>query len=163
MEDQRYHPVQQPDEISLREKDDAMGSYLMMFASFAIGLPLPIINLIAAVIYYFTNKGKSRFVDFHITQSLLSQIPTTLLNAVLIGWIIRIFVFHYDLTDLFKGYAIMVVAANLVYLIFSIIGAAKAHKGRYYYFILFGPWAYHITHKVKATDPNSELNTPPRL
>ena len=46
-----FHPLQQPDEIPEREKEDAMGAYLMMFAAVAIGLPLPIINLIASIIY----------------------------------------------------------------------------------------------------------------
>jgi len=40
-----YYPLQQPEDISEREKEDAMGSYLMMFAAVAIGLPLPIINI----------------------------------------------------------------------------------------------------------------------
>ncbi|MCH8319303.1 MAG: hypothetical protein IIA88_12580, partial [Bacteroidetes bacterium] len=43
----KYLPVPQPDEIPTREKEDAMGAYLMMFAAIAAGLPLPIINLIA--------------------------------------------------------------------------------------------------------------------
>ncbi|MGB2136003.1 MAG: hypothetical protein ACPHVU_00280 [Flavobacteriaceae bacterium] len=51
-----------------------------MFAAFAVGLPLPVINLIAALIYYFVNRKKSRFIHFHCLQSFLLQIPTTLLN-----------------------------------------------------------------------------------
>ena len=47
-----YHPVEQPDDISLRDREDAMGGYLMMFAALAAGLPLPIINLIASIVYW---------------------------------------------------------------------------------------------------------------
>ena len=158
-----YHPVQQPEEISVREREDAMGSYLMMFASFAIGLPLPIVNLVAALIYYYTNKGKSKFIDFHITQSLISQIPTTSLNALLVGWTIRNIVFHNIFTDLFKGYLVMVIIANLIYLGFSIYAAVKARRGQYYYFIFFGPWAYHLSHRVKANEINAIENKPPRI
>jgi hypothetical protein len=57
-EEKAYHPVPQPEELSNKEKDDAMGGYLMMFAALAVGLPLPIINLIASIIYYYTNKKK---------------------------------------------------------------------------------------------------------
>ena len=46
-----YHPLPQPHELSEREKEDAMGAYLMMFAAVGAGLPLPVINLIAAIIY----------------------------------------------------------------------------------------------------------------
>lgn len=158
----QYHDIQQPDDVSIREREDAMGGYLMMFASFAIGLPLPIINLLAAVIYYLTNRRKSRFVDFHITQSLLSQIPTTLLNIVLVSWTIRNFIMQYEFTDLFKGYLVMVVLANLTYLGFSIYAAIKARRGQFYYFIFFGPWAYQITHKMKENSIVQE-NKPPKL
>ena len=67
-----FYPLPQPEEIAEREKVDAMGAYLMMFAAVAVGLPLPIINLIAAVVYYFVNRKKSRFIHFHCLQSLLS-------------------------------------------------------------------------------------------
>lgn len=158
----QFHDIQQPEEVSVREREDAMGGYLMMFASFAIGLPLPVINLIAAVIYYLTNRKKSRFVDFHITQSLLSQIPTTLLNIVLVSWTIRNLIFEHDFTDFFKGYLVMVILANLLYLGFSIYAAIKARRGEFYYFILFGPWAYQITHKVKE-GAEQAVNKPPRI
>ncbi len=158
-----YDAIPQPEEISTREREDAMGSYLMMFASFAVGLPLPIINLIAALIYYFTNRGKSKFIDFHITQSLLSQLPTTALNAVLVAWTIRTFYYEIAFSDNYKGFLIMVIAANLIYLIFSIIAAVKARKGLMYYFILFGPWAYQITFRNRGRNSIQPINKPPRL
>ena len=76
-----YYPLPQPEEIPEREKEDAMGAYLMMFAAVAIGLPLPIINLIASFIYYYINRKKSRFIHFHSLQSLLSQIPALHVRA----------------------------------------------------------------------------------
>ena len=71
----------QPDEISRREKEDAMGAYFMMFAAWGIGLPFPFLNLVAAVIYYGLHKRKSKFVAFHALQSLTSQVPVTVANA----------------------------------------------------------------------------------
>lgn len=160
-------PIPQPEEISTRERDDAMGAYLMMFASLAVGLPLPIINLLAAIIYYFVNRKKSRFVHFHVLQSLLSQIPTSLLNAGAVFWTFSILFrqppdFSSDdvqFSTLFAGeyigYLIMVFIANLVYLIFSIVAASKAHKGRFYYMLFFGRISYNI-----AFNPNSSLHRP---
>src|SRR5258706_9210434 len=86
-----FHPLQQPEEIAEREKEDAMGAYLMMFAAVAVGLPLPVINLIASVIYYFINRKKSRFIHFHSLQALLSNIPTTLINWGVVIWGVTIF------------------------------------------------------------------------
>ena len=59
-----YIEIPQPDALGEREKEDAMGAYFMMFAALASSLPLPIINLIAAIVYYYINRKKSRFVHF---------------------------------------------------------------------------------------------------
>ncbi|WP_258102640.1 DUF4870 domain-containing protein [Marinoscillum sp. MHG1-6] len=170
-----YHPVEQIDDLSLREREDAMGAYLMMFAALAAGLPLPIINLIAAIIYYFLNRAKSRFVKFHSLQSLLSQIPTTLLNAGLVFWTFRIIFKNGSFNDsdifiegfasvseAYWGYLWVVVGANLLYVIFSIIGAIKARQGRYYYFLFFGKLAYHQAYKIENEGGQSTINEPPK-
>ena len=75
----------QPEEIAEREKEDAMAAYLMMFASLAIGLPIPLVNLIASFIYFFVNRKSSPFVAFHSLQALLTHVPVVLLNAGLVG------------------------------------------------------------------------------
>jgi uncharacterized Tic20 family protein len=170
----KYHPVEQPNEIPTRDKEDAMGAYLMMFGALAAGLPLPIINLIAAIVYYVVNAKKSRFIKFHSLQSLLSQTPTTLMNAGLLYWTIHTlfaqgvndeFIFDglAQMGDLYWGYLWTVVAANLLYVIFSIVGAIKARKGQFYYFMFFGKLSYHYAYRVKDSDhyQNEVTNQPP--
>jgi uncharacterized Tic20 family protein len=164
MNETLYHPVPQPDEISIREKEDAMGAYLMMFAAVGAGLPLPIINLIAAVIYYFINRSKSRFVNFHSFQAMISQLPTSLLNAAAVFWGIRIIVSdEWKLNNIYIGFVIMVVIANLLYIIFSIIAAVKARKGRFYYFMFFGKIAYHKAFAIRPEHTAVVMNAPPKL
>jgi len=160
---ERYHPVPQPEDISTREKEDAMGAYLMMFAAIGAGLPLPIINMLAAIIYYYINKHKSLFVRFHALQSLFSQIPVSILNAIAVIWAIRILFFNLPFSDIYKGYLIMVVIANIIYFIFSIIGALKSRKGRMYYFLFFGPLSYKMAFKVREEKSETILNIPPKL
>lgn len=177
MNQEKYHPLPQPNEVSTREREDGMGAYLMMFASLGIGLPLPIINLIAAVIYYFINRKKSKFVHFHTLQSLLSQLPTSILNAVGVFWTFSILFRQNDVyidetsdfLDLFPnmyvGYLIMVFVANLIYLIFSIIAASKAHKGKFYYMLFFGRISYNYVYKVRVAEDlenKADINLPPR-
>ena len=160
----KYHPLPQPDEIEVRVKEDAMGAYLMMFATAALGLPLPILNLVAAIIYYFVNREKGRFVQFHMLQSLYSQIPVTLLNSGLVAWTIVNFVRDFDFTSIYWGYLIMTGVADLVYFIFSIVGAVKARKGLFYYFIFFGKMAYHQVYQVRPEQAGSMTrNQPPGL
>ncbi len=161
----KYYPLPQPDEISIREKEDAMGAYFMMFASLAAGLPLPLINLIAALIYYYLNKAKSKFVQFHALQSLLSQIPVSLLNAGAVIWGISILFDYAEYNDIFKGYLIMTIVINVVYVLFSIIAAVKARKGLFYYFIFFGRFSYHNVFKIKEGDKDNQkiVNLPPKM
>ncbi|NBC82937.1 MAG: DUF4870 domain-containing protein [Bacteroidetes bacterium] len=161
--DVSYHSLPQPNEVSLREREDAMGAYLMMFAALAAGLPLPIINLIAAIVYLYVNKSKSRFVYYHSLHSLYAQIPVTLFNAGLVIWGIRLFFTDLAITDNFKGYVGVVIVANLVYFIFSIIAAVKARKGLMYYFVLFGKIAYQQAYMVKNEDTQAPVNRPPKM
>jgi len=170
-----YHPIEQQEEIPVRDREDGMGAYLMMFAAWAVGLPLPIINLIAAIAYYITNRKKSRFVRFNALQSLYSQVPTTLLNFGLIFWSLRIMIFNNpnsetdlfggfaSVDDLYWGYLWTTVAANLIYVVFSIVAAVKARKGRFYYFIFFGKLAYHSVYRIRDVDEQGEklTNKPP--
>jgi uncharacterized Tic20 family protein len=158
-----YHPIPQPEELTIREREDAMGAYLMMFAALGAGLPLPIINMIAAIIYYYINKSKSRFIRFHSLQSLLSQIPVTILNAVLVFWTVHnVFSGLTGFDSTYAGFVIMAVIANLLYFIFSIIGAVRARKGRFYYFLFFGRVTYNIVYRINPEESIVEIvNKPP--
>ena len=150
MSQESYYPLPQPHELSEREKEDAMGAYLMMFASLATSLPLPVINLIAAVVYYYVNRKKSRFIHFNCLQSLLSQLPTTLVNWILLYWALQIFFFeNYEVNDYFYAYLGFSVLANLIYFVYSIVAVVRARKGVFMYFILFGPYAYQQVYSKK--------------
>jgi uncharacterized membrane protein len=158
-----YFELPQPDEISKTEREDAMGAYLMMFAALGAGLPLPMINLIASFVYYFLNRRKSRFVRFHVLQSLWSQLPVTLLNGFLVFWTIRIFVLQETFTQLWFGFLFAAFLANVVYIAFSIYAAVLARKGQFYYFLFFGKLAYHQVFKQSVVQESTVQveNKPP--
>ncbi len=153
----------QPDDISSAEKDDAMGAYLMMFAAWAIGLPLPILNLIAAVIYFYVNKKTSRFVAFHALQSLLSKIPVTLLNVALIVWLLRILITGLSFSSGFFILLAVMVCSNILYVIFSITALVRARKGNFFYFPFFGRVAFSRFYGPNAVSLGSSAkeNRPP--
>jgi uncharacterized Tic20 family protein len=164
-ESQDYFPIPQPDELSRKEKDDAMGGYLMMFAALGAGLPLPIINLIASIIYYQMNKSASRFVRFHTYQALMSQLPLTLANGVCVGWGLRIAISSsWHMNNYFIGYACTLLVANILYLVFGIVSAVKASKGRMYYYWFFGHMAYEkVFAKANEVIKETPVNLPPRF
>lgn len=159
-----YHPLPQPDEIEIRVREDAMGAYFMMFATAALGLPLPVLNLIAAIIYYYVNRSKGRFVQFHTLQSLYSQLPVSFLNIGLVVWLVINLVNDLSFTEVFWGYLIMTGIANIIYLIMSIIGAIKARNGVFYYFLFFGKLAYHQVYQVRDNERSGiKVNAPPKM
>ena len=158
-----YHPLPQPGEIEVRVKEDAMGAYLMMFATTAMGLPLPILNLVASIVYYYVNRDKGKFVQFHMLQSLYSQIPVSLLNSGLVVWTVVNLVMESDFTSMYWGYLVMTAAADLIYFAFSIVGAVRARKGLFYYFVFFGKAAYHQVYQVRPEQSTTgPSNRPPR-
>jgi uncharacterized membrane protein len=135
--------VPQPGDLSLREKEDAMGAYLMMFAAWGAGLPLPLIGLIASVIYFYVNKKSSRFTAFHALQALLTHLPISILNAAVVIWGVLFFIIpEWHVSRYYGAFAIFCAIWNILYMIFSIIACVQAHKGRFYYFWVFGRLAF---------------------
>ena len=159
-----YLQAPQPDEISEKERDDAMGSYLMMFASWIVAAPLPMINLIAAVIYYYVNKDSGNFVVFHMLQSLWSQLMTTAFNVTMWIWIAMIFFSDGVEADLFFWSALaFTILFNIIYFIISLLAAFRAKKGRFFYFLFFGRLAFHQAYSVKGHEKRNRgfRNEPP--
>ena len=161
---EHFERIPQPYEITSKEKEQGLAAYLMMFATAAAGLPLPFLNLIASLAYFYFTKTTSRFVYFHSLQSLLSQLPVSLMNSVAVFWAIRIIFFDALFSDLYKGYLAVVVLANLLYVLFSLIAAAKAYKGRMYYFLFFGKISYLQAFKSRSESQEYvHQNVPPSL
>ena len=70
------------------EAEKASNSYLMSLVAFVAGLPFPIINLIASVVFYFGNRKGTYFVRWHCMQALLSQFVVFLINNIGFWWTI---------------------------------------------------------------------------
>ncbi len=135
--------VPQPHELSEREKEDAMGAYLMMFAAWGAGFPFPLVGLIASIIYFYINKKSSAFTAFHAYQALLTHIPISVLNAAAVVWGIVLFAAntHHHLR-IFAIFCTFSAAWNVLYMAFSIVACVNARKGRFYYFWVFGRFAF---------------------
>lgn len=153
----------QPQEITEREKDDAMGAYLMMFASLAIGLPIPLVNLIASVIYFLVNRKTSTFVAFHALQALLTHIPVVLLNAGVVAWII-VNIASKNVVPVFFWYLFFTILVNLAWIVWSIVALIHANKGRFFYMPFFGRLCFGVYYGPHARTPRQPRvweNRPP--
>ncbi len=161
---EKFIPVPQPHEIPVQERESAMAAYLMMFVSLGAGLPLPFLNLIAAIAYFYFVKKKSPFVHFHALQSLLSQIPVSILNGVAVVWVFRVLIFDLGFSQTLIGFLITAGVFNFIYIIFSVIAAVKSYHGRMYYFLFFGKMAYvHAFRMQVEREPVVVENQAPTL
>jgi uncharacterized Tic20 family protein len=111
------------------EYEQASNSYLMSVVAIIGGLPLPIFNLIATLIFYFYNRKKSHFIRWHCTQALLMQLFLFIINSINISWTLRIVFGSAQLTNNYIAYLICVIIFNIVDLFITIKVASKVRNG----------------------------------
>lgn len=111
------------------ELEKASNSYLMSLIAFIAGLPLPIVNLIATLIFYIGNRKGTYFVRWHCTQALLSQFSVLMMNSAGFWWTISIIFTDEIITSNYIAYIITVVVFNLTEFIATIYTAIKTRQG----------------------------------
>lgn len=111
------------------ESEKASNSYLMSLIAFIAGLPLPIVNLIATVIFYLGNRKGTYFVRWHCTQALLSQLSVLLMNSAGFWWTISIIFTDESITSNYIAYIFTVILFNITEFIATIYTAIKTRKG----------------------------------
>jgi len=126
------------------EAEKASNSYLMSLVAIIAGLPLPIINLIATLVFYLGNRKSSYFVRWHCTQALLSQLSMLFINSYGFWWTVSILFTEEKVTNNFIAYLIAAFVFNLVEFIATIYTAIQTRKG-----IHVEWWFYsNLTHLV---------------
>ena len=111
------------------EAEAASSSYLMSLIALIVGLPLPIINLIATLIFYLGNRKSTYFVRWHCTQALLSQLSMLFINSYGFWWTISIIFTQESITSNFIAYIIAAIVFNLIEFIATIYTAIQTRKG----------------------------------
>jgi len=126
------------------EYESASNSYLMSLAVIMVGLPFPLINLIATFFFYWANRKSAYFVRWHCTQALLTQIPLFCTNCVLFWWTVRIALGTLPFSSIYFAYLFTVVLFNVIEYVVTIISAIKVRKGENVEWYLYG----NITHLI---------------
>jgi hypothetical protein len=127
-----------PDEY---EAERASNSYLMSVAAIMIGLPMPVINLIATAIFFFGNRKSPHYVRWHCTQALLAQAVTVGMNVVGVYWTLSIFFGHREITNSYIAYIITILVFNIVEFVATVYAAVRTRKGQHVSWWFFGPLA----------------------
>lgn len=120
------------------EKERASGCYIMSLVAVMIGLPMPIINLLATGIFYFMSRKGSFFVRWNSIQALVSQVPLFVMNNILFWWTIRILFCFTELSSVYIAYFITVNLYNIYDFIETVHSAVNTRKGRIHKWYLYG-------------------------
>ncbi|GAA4467236.1 hypothetical protein GCM10023093_22750 [Nemorincola caseinilytica] len=121
-------PGYTPSEMELEK---ASNGYLMSLIAVMVGMPLPIINLLASLLFYFGNRNSTWFVRWHCTQTLLSQLTVLVINSIGFSWTISLIFGSTVLTNDYIAYMMTMVAFNIVEFIATISAAVRTRRGEH--------------------------------
>jgi uncharacterized Tic20 family protein len=111
------------------ESEKASNSYLMSLIAIIAGLPFPIINLFATIIFWFGNKKGTYFVRWHCTQALVSQLSVFFMNSFGFWWTVSIIFGKETVTNPYISYIITIFIFNAIEFIGTIYTAVKTREG----------------------------------
>jgi hypothetical protein len=120
------------------ELEAASNSYLMSLIAIVVGPPLPILNLIATLIFYLGNRNSTYFVRWHCTQALLSQVSMLFINSYGFYWTISIVLTEREITNSYIAYLAVAMVYNFIELIGTIYTAIQTRKGIHVEWWFFG-------------------------
>jgi hypothetical protein len=121
------------------ESEKASNSYVMSLLAFMIGLPLPIVNLVATTIFYTGNRKATYFVRWHCTQAIIAQLSVLFINSYGFWWTIRILFTDVSVSDSYIAYMLTVLILNITEIAVTIYTAIRVRKKIHLEWWLFGP------------------------
>jgi|SRR6218665_282168 len=120
------------------EAEKASNSYLMSLVAVVAGLPFPIVNMIASIIFYLGNRKGTYFVRWHATQSMLSQLALVFINSFSFWWTVSIIFKDEHVSNTYFAYLFTVIIFNLIEFVSTIYAAIETRKGKHVDFWFFG-------------------------
>ncbi|MFN7326448.1 MAG: DUF4870 domain-containing protein [Chitinophagales bacterium] len=130
------------------EAEKASNSYLMSLVALIVGVPLPIVNLLATLLFYWGNRKSSYFVRWHCTQALLSQFSVLVVNSIGFWWTISILFTEENVSNTYFAYLLIAILFNITELITTIYSAVQTRKGIHVEWLFFGT----LTHLICKPD-----------
>jgi Zn-dependent protease with chaperone function len=111
------------------EAESASNAYLLSLVLLMVGAPIPILNLLASVIFYFGARRSSPFVRWHCTQALLGQLVLIPVNSTFVWMTLATLLGHRQLDDFYIGWGIFMAVLNVAEWGGSVHAAIKVRRG----------------------------------
>lgn len=137
--------------LSENERESAVNGYLMSLAVFATTMPIPIINLIANIIYYFRRRKSSYITRWHSMNAFVSQLPLFLINSFTWYSVWQVLWDEWQLNNYLIAYYILAAILNVAEIVLSIICCLKIKKNKEVNWVMVSPLC-HILCKKKSWD-----------
>jgi len=129
------------------ETEKASNAYLMSLVVVIVGLPFPIINLLATWGYFMGQRKSTYFVRWHCLQALLSQFSVVVINSVGLGWTWSIILTARPLSNQYIAFMALAILFNLLEFVATIVTAIETRKGRHLSWWIYGPLTQLICKK----------------
>jgi len=120
------------------EAERASNSYLMSLVAVMAGLPLPILNLFATLLFYLGNQKGTYFTRWHCTQALVSQFSLLFINSYGFWWTIRVIFTDLKIDSHYFAYLFAVIIFNFIEFVITIYTAIETRKGRHVKWWFYG-------------------------
>lgn len=138
-------------ELKDDEKDVITNSYLMSLAVFVTTMPIPVINLVANLYFYFSHRKSTYAVRWHALNSLFTQIPLFFINSFTWYVVWQIVWGEIKISNWIIAYLSIAVMLNIMEIISSIICCLKIQRDKEIEIPFISPLT-HITTKKKEWD-----------
>ncbi len=141
-----HHPPF-PYQPPVAEYEKASSGYLMSLVAIMVGMPFPIVNLVATGIFYLGNRRGGYFTRWHCTQAMLSQSTLFIINIFAVSWTLYVFFGAGELNNYYIAYLITALLINLLEFIMTIYTAVKTRRGVHVEWWFWGPMAHALCRK----------------
>lgn len=133
------------DEASLAAK-----AYMMSIVAVMAGLPLPVLNLLATAIFFFSFRKASLFIRWHAMQAMLSQLTLFVLNVPAFWWTLAIIFSDAEVNKYYIAYLLLVALLNIGEFIATLVTVHHLSKQRHVRWWFYADWCDEIL-KVKTS------------
>ena len=133
--------------LSETEKESAVNGYLMSLAVFATTMPIPIINLIANIIYYFRRRKSTYITRWHSMNAFVSQLPLFFINSFTWYSVWQILWDEWQLNACLIAYYILAGVLNVAEIVLSIICCLKVKKNKDVNWVIISPLCHLLCAK----------------
>jgi hypothetical protein len=114
------------------EREKAGNAYAISMVVMAVALPLPIIGVLATIIYYFAQGKSTYYVRWNSLQAVFNQLVLLPVNSVAVYWTLYIIYFDGDFLNVYYWiYILLFSTLNIIEFVSTILTVNHIKDGKF--------------------------------